>query len=670
MINLLKKLKDTLKKDERLVSEDGELLKNKISELALKLDRDMINLVLKDEILKEHFFTQIDEILVFDSNKFMKFVNNKEFLPDSYTTFKNKIGLTVEDRYLPENKEVVLSWVYKDCILEGGMEREDEKRDEVFFNEILAPDEIDRLLDPKAFMNLKRINAKGEHKIIEIKSTDNLIIKGNNLLVLHSLKKRFAGSIKLIYIDPPYNTGDDEFKYNDNFNESSWLTFMKNRLEVARDLLKKDGSIIIQIGDREVSKLRILMDEIFGQNNFINKISVKTRSPSGFKTVNLGVFESAEYLLLYGKNKEICSYNTQYEEATYDTNYCYVLINPDDPPYDWKYQKIDEIMSKEIGFENVKEAKKRFGEKILMEKKADYALRNAKKVFRFTEINIDAGKDTLKAKEESLKKSDKIYIVKREGYDDRIILNGKEITFYVKKIREIDGELKPTNILTNIWTDIAWEGIANEGGVKLKKGKKPEKILRRIIDMTTTSGDIVLDFFMGTGTTCAVAHKMGRQYIGVEQLDYGKNDAITRLRNVIGKAIPIGKSSEEIKNYDITGISKSVNWKGGGDFVYCELMKWNQKYADKIIKAKTTKELLEIWGIIKEKAFLSYKVDVKRFEVDVEEFEELSFENQKRFLIECLDKNQLYVNLSEIDDKDYGVSEEDKELNRKFYGAF
>jgi adenine-specific DNA-methyltransferase len=208
--------------------------------------------------------------------------------------------------------------------------------------------------------------------------------------------------------------------------------------------------------------------------------------------------------------------------------------------------------------------------------------------------------------------------------------------------------------LTNIIVQDLWQGIASEGGVTLKYGKKPEELLRIVLDLVTQKGDIVLDFFMGTGTTCAVAHKMGRQYIGVEQLDYGKNSAVVRLKNVI--------------NGDQTGISKEVGWQGGGDFVYLELLKWNQNFVEKIQKAKTKAELKKLWGVMKEKAFLSYKVDIKIIDEHAKDFEELSIEDQKRFLLECLDKNHLYVNYSEIDDEEYGVSEEDKKLNKNFYG--
>ena len=227
MQNLLEELKKLLEQDERLVVE-GKLLKNKIIESALKLDVDLIRLLLKSETIKTHFFQEVDGVLVFDKIKFQKFVSNKAFLPDSYTSFKNKIGLVTEnEEYLSESKEAVLVWPYKDCVLEGGQEKEDEKRKEIFHNEILTPDEIDRLLEPKVFTNSKRIDAKREYKVTEIKTTDNLIIKGNNLLVLHSLKKRFTGKVKLIYIDPPYNTGSAFEHYDDGVEHSLWLSLIR-----------------------------------------------------------------------------------------------------------------------------------------------------------------------------------------------------------------------------------------------------------------------------------------------------------------------------------------------------------------------------------------------------------------------------------------------------------
>jgi len=279
MQNLLTELKDLLQHDERLVV-DGKLLKNKIIELALQLDPSLLKMLLKDASIKKHFFQEVDKVLVFDKIKFQKFISNKEFLPDSYTSFKNKIGLTTNDEYLYENKDVVLSWGYKDCILEGNQTKENRQLKEIFWNVTLAPDEIDRLLTSKVLTNFKKYSANPKDKIKEVSIKDNLIIRGNNLLALYSLLKIYRGKIKIIYIDPPYNTGNDSFKYNDSFNHSTWLTFMKNRLEVARELLSSDGYILIQIDNNEESYLKVLCDEVFGRENYRNSIITKKGTKS------------------------------------------------------------------------------------------------------------------------------------------------------------------------------------------------------------------------------------------------------------------------------------------------------------------------------------------------------------------------------------------------------
>ena len=232
-LTLFQELEALLRPHSQYTSEDGVMLKNSIVEAALQLRPDLLKLILTNDKLKANFFTEVDGMLVFDKVRFQKFVMNKRFLPDSYTSFKNKIGLTTDEGdFLAESREVVLSWPYKDCVLEGGQTKEDAKRNEVFWNEILAPDEINRLTEPKVLTNFKKFDADGEHVVESISKADNLIIKGNNLLALHSLKRNYTEQVKLIYIDPPYNTGNDGFLYNDSFNHSTWLTFMKNRLEI------------------------------------------------------------------------------------------------------------------------------------------------------------------------------------------------------------------------------------------------------------------------------------------------------------------------------------------------------------------------------------------------------------------------------------------------------
>ena len=332
-----KKLKQiiekVLKEDDRLWDEDKtDLNETLLIDLVEKIDETVIDLLLQDEILREKFFVKIKDVFVFKTNDFRFFIEENK-IDNSYTQYKNRIGLTDGKRFLKDTTDVVLDFPYKDCVLEGGQsteegldtyfeykdatykdkldengnkikngrknvkeidvpahyEQKQAKRKEIFFNSILAHDEIDRLFDKKALVNFKRFTKDGEQEVKEIKRDENgtikenLIIKGNNLLALHSLKKEFAGKVKLIYIDPPYNTKNDGFKYNDNFNHSTWLTFMKNRLEVARELLRDDGVIFVQCDDNEQAYLKVLMDEVFGRENFVNNISLRMSTSAGLK---------------------------------------------------------------------------------------------------------------------------------------------------------------------------------------------------------------------------------------------------------------------------------------------------------------------------------------------------------------------------------------------------
>ena len=673
--SLLEELKGLLQKDERFTAE-GQLLKNIIVEHALKLDKDLVKRLLSNKRLKEHFFCDIDGTLVFDKDKFISFVDNKQFLPDSYTAFKNKIGLTLDgkDDYLKERKDVTLVWPYKDCVLEGGQTKEDQKRDEIFWNETLAPDEIDRLFEPKVLMNFKRFDKDGEHKVSEIKDTDNLIIKGNNLLALHSLKKRFAGKVKLIYIDPPYNIGGDSFQYNDSFKHSSWLSFMKNRLMIAKELLSANGAIFVQIDHHEVAYLNVLLDEIFGTENKVQIIAVKVSAASGFKAVNPGPIDVTEYILFYAKNKNQFPFRLSYAEADYHPNYnLYLERDPNDKENTdkWKFVPLKKKVLESNGYASEKEAKEELKNNynnIIKNMIADFAYGNAEDVVSIRDFHKPSQK-VKELQEKSKNNKDKIFSIKKQDGTFSYVYRGGAVAFYSSKIKNIDGQPKVTELLSNFWTHISWAGIAREGDVRLKNGKKPEKLIKQILEIGTNENDLVMDFHLGSGTTAAVAHKMGRQYIGIEQLDYGKNDSVVRLKNVIGKTIKKRDKLVSELEYDTSGISRAVNWQGGGDFVYCELLKWNEAYIDKIQRAKAKADLAKIWAVMKETAHISYKLDLKEFDKNAKEFEQLKFEDQRRFLLEVLDKNQLYVNYCEIDDTDYNVSEEDKKLNRLFYGG-
>lgn len=553
MNSLYSTLMEVLKQKAEFFSENGELLRNAVYETAMKVDPSLIKVLLSNETTKKLFFTEIDGVLVFDKVGFGWVINNKEFLPDSFTRYKNKIGLINNNgEFLSSSDNVVLSFPYKDCVLEGGQTKEDQKRDEIFYNETLAPDEVDRLLYPKVFTNAKRYTQNGIKENVIFDENDNLIIKGNNLLTIASLLKKYEGKIKLIYIDPPYNTGSDTFGYNDKFNRSSWLTFMKNRLEIAKKLLSEDGAIYVQLDYHQAHYAKILMDEIFGEENFQREIIWRIGWLSGYKTIEKNWIRNHDTILFYSKNNNSLSFNKYY---------------------------------------------------IPREEFKDIAKSNAE---RYPIEDVWNGNE----------------------YDD---LNSIAIVSFagetVSKLLNPDDEVK---------------------------GQKSEKLIERIIKAHTDENDIVLDFFGGTGTTAAVAHKMKRRYILCEQLDKHVDIILRRMKKVIA-----GEQS---------GISKRNNWHGGGSFVYFELAKLNQNYVDKIESATTDAELVALLAEIIDTDFISCKVNPAEIKENAKSFEELSIEDKKKFLMELLDKNQLYVNYCDIDDENYHISEEDKTFTKSFYG--
>ena len=309
------KLTTLLKTDPRFVDDDGELVIAAVQDRAWKIDRDLVKLLLSDKEIKAKLFDEIEGHWIFNTNTFIDYISQKNFLDNSYTRFKNRIGLTIGDKYLRERGDVALVWPRKDCVLEGGQTREEEKRKEILFNEVLAQDEITRLLDPKVLTNFTRYTVTGKEKVMGFKRDENgvirenLILKGNNLLALHTLKAQFRGQVKLIYIDPPFNTETDTFRYNDNFNHSTWLTFMKNRLEIARELLPSDGSIYVHLDFNEVHYCKVLMDEIFGKQNFQREIIWRMGWVSGYKTMAKNWIRNHDTILFYTKNPDTFTFN-------------------------------------------------------------------------------------------------------------------------------------------------------------------------------------------------------------------------------------------------------------------------------------------------------------------------------------------------------------------------
>ena len=651
------------------------LAKNILLDLVEKTDPAIIGLLLGNDELKRHFFVEVNGVLVFKLQDF-RFFLDKHSVNNSYTKYANRIGLTDGNRFLKDNSDIVLDFPFKDCVLNGGQSTEEgeeiyfrrnnsqpasqpasqlytkltRKRQEIFFNQTLAFDEIDRLFDAKAFSKFSRYTADGKQAVGEIKRhsdgtpAENLIIKSNNLIALHLLATQFKGKVKLIYIDVPFNTGNDSFAYNDKFNRSTWLTFMKNRLEAAKNLLTDDGVLFVHCDYNEDGYLRVLLDEIFTEDNFVANIAVRSNSISGNKTQHKEktILKNKDTILVYKKSS--LKINPQYTiKQKWDTHYNAILISEDG---ELKPKKLlEHLIENKILDPKEKITENSWGN----EKFRNFCIENMNFIYRIVN-SISAS-----LKQESLKQKDTV-IIKNDG-DITYALNGERLSTLNKTILNMNGKMELVQLLGDLWVDIDFQNTQNEGGISFPTGKKPEALLSRIIDMTTKEGDIVLDYHLGSGTTAAVAHKMNRQYIGIEQMDYIETLAVERLKKVIA-----GEQS---------GISKAVNWQGGGEFVYAELAPFNETAKQQILACENSDGIKTLFEDLCERYFLKYNVSVNEFSQIIQEpeFQSLPLDEQKQMVLEMLDLNQMYVSLSEMDDEQFAgcLNDNDKALSRAFY---
>lgn len=519
----------------------------------------------------------------------------------------------------------------------------------------MQKDEIDVLFDKKVLCDFKKFGDDGLSLENTLKSEKfNLILKGNNLLALHSLKHKFGGKIKCIYIDPPYNTGNDSFNYNDNFNHSTWLTFMKNRLEIAREFLRDDGVIFVQCDDNEQAYLKVLMDEIFGRENFVNCIAIKMSPSSGVKRrfAEIKFIKNKEFLLVYKKEKiYLKSINDELEQ--YDENYTIFFNEKEFASLNNKIQDLN------FNFKNI-EVKNYFYIKEIK----SFIIKNKDYIFRRhspSKWAIDNIRNEYKIFERNDKKESRNYIYKIYNPNN---IDEFELLFDTKnggyeRLEPLTWKLNENNKITllrgDFW-DNGYEGdmgnVGKEGCVNFGQGQKPERLLKDIIESCTNENDIIMDFFLGSGTTAAVAHKMKRNYIGIEQMDYVENIAVARLQKVI--------------DAEQGGISKALNWTGGGSFIYAKLMPLNASFKKAILNAQNGDELQKIYENLKQKAFIDYRVDLQNLLKD-KDFESLNLDEKKAVLNACLDANMDYVLLSDISDEIYAIDENTKALNKAFY---
>ena len=557
-------------------------------------------------------------------------INNRQFLPDSYTRFKNKIGLVDgSEQMLATSGEVELVFPYKDCVLEGGQTREDQKRQEIFYNETLAPDEVDCLLYPKVFSGAKRYTKNGTEEINQFSESDNLIIKGNNLLVISSLLKRYEGRVKCVYIDPPYNptSNANTFAYNNSFNRSTWLVFMKTRLQMAKRFLTSDGVLIVAIDKNEQPRLQILIEEIFPEYD-VDCITV-IHNPRGTIGTNFSyTHEYAIFVTPKGK-KTICSRTLSEDEIEWSPlrNWGGESLRTDAKNCFYPIIVKDE---KIIGFGDV--ADDAFHPTSQTEQHGDkyyiYPIdtKGIERKWRYARQTVESIFDLLRVKKT------------KTGYDIEI---GKNFGTY-----------------KTVWTDSKFDASVN--GTQLLKDLVPNtvfsypKSLYTVIECVNSvvkedKDALILDFFGGSGTTGHAVMEINKQdgghrrFILAEQMDYVETDTLVRNLNVLKEIAP------------------------ESTIAFFQLAKLNQTIVEEIEAATDDAILSDIYGRMVKSGFISYKVNPADIDAAADDYSALALDDKKRFLMEILDKNLLYVNYCDIDDEEFGISDEDKAFTRSFY---
>ncbi|GAA7325063.1 hypothetical protein HpCK61_07980 [Helicobacter pylori] len=582
--------------------------KERLETLILQNDEKLLTFMLEDKNANDYknaFFKTIANSLVFNQKALLECLTKE--LENSFTRFENKIGLYSQGRPIKSSELVVLNFPFKDNVLLGNAKDNSTKTKECFYHEILHKKEIDTLLNKKVLCRFEMHGEGDLESALKDKNT-NYLIKGNNLIALHSLKKKFAKQVKCIYIDPPYNTGNDSFNYNDNFNHSSWLVFMKNRLEIAKEFLSDDGVIFVQCDDNEQAYLKVLMDEIFLRENFVANIVWKQFHSVKNDAANFS--KNIEYILCYCKN---FSKNLIGNEP-FDKSNLYKLKDENG------FYKLDPVWAKS-------------GNNF-----SPYTFLNGKTWSPPSGTFWRYSIGTLKDMEQN----------------NRIVFNGKNpmAKRYLSEVAE--GRKSSTfwdgsEVGYNLNGDAEIKQLFN--GNKVFNNPKPEALISRILEVSTNENDLVLDFFAGSGTTCAVAHKMKRRYIGIEQMDYIETITKERLKKVIE-----GEQG---------GISKKCDFKGGGSFVYAELKGVNLEIKKQILNAKSKSECLKIFNTLNER-FLK-RADCKIDGIHSEEFQNLDLNEQKRIYCALLDSNEDYLNLGDIDEDTWGIDGITKKYNEIFY---
>ena len=413
-------------------------------------------------------------------------------------------------------------------------------------------------LEPRILLEDAEKSYHAKQRVSDSDIFDNRLIFGDNLLALKALEQEFSGKVKCIYIDPPFNTQQAFEHYDDGYEHSIWLGLIRDRAEALRRLMSDDGTLFVHIDDNELGYLIVLLDEVFGRANRVSVVSFKQGSATGHKSINPGVVSTTNFILIYAKNKSVWTPNRVFTaRAQRDKRYGQFIENFTEPYATWRFTTLTKAFAQSLGISE-KGIKKSLGDEY-EDLLSNFVMKHAQQVVRLARPDYNAVSSEARGMiDQSKAAPHEVLLLERDTHSNMYFTNGERILFYSDKLKLIDGQYVAGEPLTSLWDDILSNNLHNEGGVEFPKGKKPEALIKRCFDLATKPGDIVLDSFAGSGTTGAVAHKMGRCWIMVELGEHCHTHIIPRLKKVIDGEDP-------------GGITKAVDWQGGGGFRYDHL---------------------------------------------------------------------------------------------------
>ncbi|MEK1396541.1 site-specific DNA-methyltransferase [Limosilactobacillus fermentum] len=609
-------------------SPDGSIARSAVLDDLELNDKELIGAIINNKYFQENYSVPFKNSFIFNGDEFKTALSQREYVYDGLTNYRNQIGLSVLRRPLDSfaNENIELDFPYKDTVLKAGMDKSDAKRStEPYLNKIIAKDEINALVEPKAFRNTEVIG--------DVDAADpNLLIKGNNLIALYSLAKRYSDAVKLIYVDVPYYFKEqketDSFLYNSNFKLSTWLVFMENRLQEAFKLLKDDGSIWIHVGEDGMHYLKVLCDQIFSPENYVGTLPRKTRD--GKSDVPFNFSQDFDWILVYTKttNSDKAIVGRKVQRKYYET--------PDFPGRKWRTADLTKQTT----------TKER--------PNSDFTMVNPK---TGKEYPVNPDRSWAVTKDTFLEWYDRGGIGFPDDYD---FMKGHRPFRRVFK-DEDDKKDKQSSVSSDLLLkDFIKTLLAKSKTTKkdeyVKKQQfnyaKPEELMKQIISVTTKEGDYVMDFFSGSGTTAAAALKMNRRFIAVEQIDEQLQLSKKRLNSVV-------------KNEDKGGISKEVDWKGGSGFIYTELASKKGSLINQINAATTIDELTQIVKSIGDDDY-QLNIDINKV---WQNLDQVTVNDVKNAMVDILEPAQLYVSALNVDDPEEHISEKDRNFTKAFYAG-